>query len=149
MSTQFTLTATLTLVTEECCNCHIVFGMPKALQDILFAQRGPGPNRRQFYCPNGDPQFYIGETEAQRLKRELDATQRRLDHSRGYADQLANDNMDLAKSNRALKGAKTKLLRRITNGVCACCGRSFANVQRHMATKHPGEVVSAEAAARA
>lgn len=152
MSNQFALTATTTLVTEECCKCHILFAIPKALQDNLLEWRGP--NGREFFCPNGHAQHYIGETEAQRLKRELDEAKARIERverQKLYLNQCADQDQaairDLSNQVRGQKAAKTKLLRRITNGVCPCCQRSFADVQRHMSTKHPGEVVSAEAAA--
>jgi hypothetical protein len=41
----------------------------------------------------------------------------------------------------AQRGQTTKArnqLERVGNGVCPCCTRSFTNLRRHMATKHPG-----------
>lgn len=38
---------------------------------------------------------------------------------------------------RAHKAAKTRLKKRVANGVCPCCKRHFENLQRHMQTKHP------------
>lgn len=35
------------------------------------------------------------------------------------------------------KGVVTRTRNRIANGVCPCCDRSFTNLQRHMASKHP------------
>jgi len=46
----------------------------------------------------------------------------------------------LARLNEA-NAARSKLeqqLKRVKSGVCPCCKRSFAQLQRHMKTKHPG-----------
>jgi len=37
----------------------------------------------------------------------------------------------------AAEAANAKARKRAQAGVCPCCNRSFANVARHMATKHP------------
>jgi len=44
---------------------------------------------------------------------------------------------------KAIRGELTKLKKRVTNGVCPCCHRSFQNLRRHMATKHPNEAKDA------
>lgn len=46
---------------------------------------------------------------------------------------------------RAQKAAKTRMKNRIANGVCPCCNRHFANVQRHIRTKHPEFTMAGEA----
>jgi hypothetical protein len=50
---------------------------------------------------------------------------------------------------RAFKGRVTRLKNRAAAGVCPCCNRTFAQLARHMATKHKGftaeEVVPTEA----
>lgn len=38
---------------------------------------------------------------------------------------------------RAFKGVVTKLKKRAANGVCPCCNRTFVDLARHMAGKHP------------
>lgn len=38
---------------------------------------------------------------------------------------------------RATKGVVTKFRRRVGNGVCPCCTRTFTNLSRHMTTNHP------------
>ena len=38
---------------------------------------------------------------------------------------------------RAQKAAKTRIKNRVAKGVCPCCKRSFVNLARHMASKHP------------
>ena len=47
----------------------------------------------------------------------------------------------LAREAKAIS-AKRRIEKRIHAGVCPCCNRSFPNLQRHMAAKHPdGKVV--------
>lgn len=41
------------------------------------------------------------------------------------------------RAHAATKGQLTKTKKRIANGVCPCCNRSFANLERHMAGQHP------------
>jgi len=42
----------------------------------------------------------------------------------------------------AAKGQLTKTKRRVANGVCPCCNRTFADLSAHMHGQHPeyGEV---------
>lgn len=43
----------------------------------------------------------------------------------------------LADIQERVKGEVTKLKKRIANGVCPCCKRSFCNLAAHMKTQHP------------
>ncbi|CPT96795.1 hypothetical protein PP633_06125 [Mycobacteroides abscessus] len=124
MSTTFTNVATYTVVhcgTEGC-------GVPFALNDEFIRQRRN--DHKTFYCPNGHRRYYPQENETEKAK----AAVRRLER------QLANRDEDLraAKVAHAVtKGKLTKTRNRIAKGVCPCCNRSFANLQRHMAGQHP------------
>lgn len=72
----------------SCCNCGIVFGIEKEYDDLLRKEH------KTFHCPNGHAQHYTGETEEQRLKKELCNAEarlfkckehnRKLDYSRRY-----------------------------------------------------------------
>ncbi len=111
--------------------------LPDALDEA--AKRSRGPNGIQFYCPYGHVQHYIqGETEADKLRRERDRLQQRI-------AQKDDEIKDLENRRRAAVGQVTKLRNRVGNGVCPCCSRNFANLARHMHTKHPDW--AAEAAA--
>jgi len=87
-------------------------------------------DHKDFYCPAGHPQHYVGETDADKLRR---AEQR----NRALKDQL-----DAAEASRAAyKGQATKYrnqVARAENGVCPHCNRSFVDLRRHMGSKHPG-----------
>jgi DNA repair exonuclease SbcCD ATPase subunit len=113
------------LVTEECYSCGVLFAMPQTLREKLLADHS-----RNFYCPNGHDQHYIGKTDAQLAQERAERLER----------QLANRDEDLRAeraAHRATKGNVTKLRKRVANGVCPCCNRSFANLHRHMENQHP------------
>lgn len=107
----------------ECCACGVKFGMPTSLDKKLRE------NRRDFYCPNGHKQHYVAETEAEKLRKEL----------RRKEQELADQVQAKLNAQNALNKAQKKL-KRVSNGVCPCCNRSFVNLQRHMKTKHPEHV---------
>lgn len=75
-------------------------------------------DKKSWYCPNGHSQSYVGETEAEKLKKEL-------------AQEISR-----RASAEAREHAATRKLKRVSNGVCSECNRSFVNLQRHMKTKH-------------
>lgn len=122
-----------TLAIEECCNCHIAFAMPA---EFMQQARGAGP-KVTFYCPRGHAQHYT-VSEVQRLKDRLERAEARASAARDQADAAE-------RSRRAYKGELTKVRKRIGNGVCPCCNRHFANVERHMAGQHPGYADSTDA----
>lgn len=71
-----------------------------------------------------------------KLKEELEQEKQKSIRDTNYLrQQLILEENKRKESDRKLK--------RIHNGVCPCCNRSFVNLQRHMKTKHP-EVVSVE-----
>lgn len=114
------LTASADLVTETCYRCGALFAMAADFKDARLR------DRRDFFCPNGHAQHYIGKTDTEKLK-ESKARETAL------RDQLS----------AAIRDAETTrivLLRdrhRFANGVCPCCTRSFENVRRHMTDQHP------------
>lgn len=86
-----------------------------------------------FFCPNGHPQVY-GENEADVLRRQLQRQEQRnamLEDEKRAADNRAKA------AQRKLK----KIEKRVHNGVCTHCNRTFVNLQRHMASKHADEVI--------
>lgn len=107
----------------QCCNCGIAFAMTEAFHD----QRRK--DRKSFYCPEGHSQYYTGKSKEQKLKDELERErQRRL-----TAESNANHAEEATRIEVALHDYTKK---RINNGVCPCCNRSFKNLRRHMASKH-------------
>lgn len=118
---------TITMVTEICCNCGVAFGLPSDLQDVLRND----PNK-YFYCPNRHSQHYIKSRE-QQLREEAE---RKLQQKENELANLSSSKIQLENELQKVQ----KKMKRVHNGVCPCCNRSFVNLQRHMKTKHP-EVV--------
>jgi hypothetical protein len=131
MNRTFTLEATAILVTEECCNCHMVFAMPNEL--VQQRQR----DHQTFYCPNGHAQHYTGKSDVEQLREQLAATERDMNY---YAERSRGEQRRAEAAERkaaAHKGVATKLKKRAAAGVCPCCNRHFEALARHMKSKHP------------
>ena len=124
----WTIETDTVLEAQGCVNCGILFALP---QDLRTQRQSDG---HSFYCPNGHSQSYT-TTDAMRLREEREKSTRLiadLDQAEGQIGQLASDVMDKAKEIRRMK-------RRAKAGVCQWCRRHFANVEHHVASKHPGQ----------
>ncbi len=120
-----TLAYTGKLAVETCCVCSIRFAMPDDL-----AARARESSRVSFYCPAGHCQHYTTDT-VHSLRNQVRAAEAAL--------VAAQDQARAAEyRRRAAVGQLTKTRRRIANGVCPCCNRTFQNLAGHMASKHPG-----------
>ncbi len=126
-----TLTNVTTFEIETCCSCHVQFAMPTELQRARIR------DHRDFYCPNGHHQHYVGETEEQKLRKRLERAERRAANAEEDARIERADHQSAKRKLAAAKGQLTKTRNRIAHGVCPCCQRSFANVARHMESQHP------------
>lgn len=104
--------------------CGIIFAVPERWAEERRE------DHRILYCPKGHSRAFNGETDTQRLTREKVALQARLDQERA-ARKTAEHGQAIVRGR--LEAAK----RRARAGVCPDCHRSFGNVRRHMATKHP------------
>lgn len=91
------------------------------------------------YCKTG--WGYSGNSENEKLKRELAAERDRKERALSEANSLRA-------SLTAQKAQTTRYRNRAKNGVCPCCTRSFANLRAHMKTKHPEFQADATAAAK-
>lgn len=103
-----------------CYKCGVPFAVPGNMKQELMR------TQERFYCPSGHPQCYSGETTEQRLRRQLEEKERIISRQEIQKIQLEGQ---VIKLDRKLK--------RVHNGVCPCCNRSFVNLQRHMKNKHP------------
>jgi hypothetical protein len=115
---------TVKLIPNECCACGVVFAMTE-YHDTRFKE-----THRIFYCPNGHQQHYTAKTPAELAREELARCQDRLARTEARA---ASE----AAARAAAEGMVARLTKRVANGVCPCCKRSFANLKRHMASQHP------------
>ena len=121
------ISTTVKLITEECCACGIVFAMPREVNERLRTKGGT------FYCPNGHSQVYA-EPDIEVLKRKLQASE---DMASNLKHQLNGALDNLATKRKELRSVK----KRVNTGLCPYCRRHFVNIERHIHTKHPGELV--------
>lgn len=119
--------AGVSLVTEHCCNCGMLFAMTRAFHDSRRK------DRETFYCPAGHGQHYTGETEESKLRRQLDDKQRQLEREEANAARMKTERDQVAKAHHRMR-------RRVFNGVCPCCNRTFQNLMAHMKTEHADEM---------
>lgn len=128
----------MTLVTIELVDvscgaqgCNIIFGLERNHYDRLHR------SHETFFCPAGHRRCWPGESDierAERLKREADQ------NAAYWRDRSIAERADAKRSERrvlAYQGHLGKLRKRIANGVCPCCKRTFSNVARHIANQHP------------
>jgi hypothetical protein len=116
--------------TTTCIKCGVDIVMPAYMYDHRLK------DQTNFYCPNGHPQRFIGETEEQKL-RKLVKTERR------WREQEQQRVREVEAKLSAIKGVVTRLKNRAAAGLCTCCNRSFQNLKRHMEIKHPDQVKAA------
>lgn len=124
------VTLGLELEIVHCAECSTPFG---PTEDFIDRRRRDG---RTFWCPNGHKNHYKGESDAAKIKRLADEAAA----SRARTDQVRAERDAVRRQLTATKGVVTRTRKRIANGVCPCCDRSFTNLHRHMTTKHPDYV---------
>lgn len=133
MATLYDTTVFVRIVHIQCGSCQFHFGMDERWQQKCQADHSLG-----FYCPKcGGHLFYQGDTEAQKLKQQLEAKQRELTWQEERTAKLGRSLQYQKNVARGQKAAKTRALNRIKNGVCPCCNRTFVDLRWHMESKHP------------
>lgn len=133
------------LTALDCATCGVIYAIP---DDLEKRARADGSN---FYCPNGHSQVFT-QNERDKLREKL----RKAEAERDRQAQAAEFNreawgeeirrrQEVERSLSATKGQVTKLRKRATAGVCPFgCRRHFTNVERHVATQHPGQTLEGE-----
>lgn len=121
----------LSFEVHQCGTCGVIW----ALEDTFMDARRD--DHQGWQCPNGHSFVFKGESERERLRRQLDEERRRVSATR---DLLAAEE----RSHAATRGHLTRTKKRVANGVCPCCGRTFQQLARHMKTKHPEYVEERE-----
>lgn len=120
------------LIIETCFECAMPFAMSATFRDKRLR------DGKTFHCPAGHLQHY---TRRKEREQELEDQLRRAKDSESFYRNQAMRNRQEAnherRSKAAYKGHLTRIKKRIANGVCPCCRRSFQNVQRHMEGQHP------------
>lgn len=130
-----TMVYTGILTVEECCACGMKFAMPSDFQARKMREAGT-----TFYCPAGHAQHYMGKTFDAQLREAKERADIERANAQFWRRQRDKAERDGVRRTAAAKGVTTKLRKRIANGVCPCCKRSFANVAKHMAGQHPDYV---------
>ena len=125
-------TTTYTII--DCPECNVLF----AITDQFEERRRADGN--SFYCPSGHSMSY-GDSLKDQLRRAKDANARLTSR----LDQVKADRDQTELRRRAAVGQATKIRKRIANGVCPCCNRSFADLARHMQSKHPEYAANSKA----
>ena len=115
---------------HTCRTCGIVYLVPTSFD------AGKRQSKEYWFCPNGHQWAYV-ESESDKLRRERDRLKqdaaRLVDEAQEAHERVEQERRRSA----AARGQVTKLKKRAANGVCPCCNRTFADLQRHMSTKHP------------
>lgn len=131
-----TLTRALVLETVECCSCGVEFGLPSDFNQNRLR------DKRAWWCPNGHQQNYTGKALDQLLREARDEAtaaqqlaQRRTQELDGALDKLAK-----------VRKEQASLTKRVENGVCPHCQRTFRALARHMRSKHKGDAEAAQVA---
>lgn len=123
-----------------CPSCGILFAAPEHKLDSMRKNGESG-----LYCPNGHTSGWR-ETEAERQKARAERESNRAARLSAERDQAqASARAQRAAATRARR-ERDKDRRRVANGVCPCCGRTFKQLARHMQSKHPDFVDEANEA---
>jgi hypothetical protein len=133
---QQTLSYSGQLVTTVCW-CGVAHAVPSELYAFVQRQHQNGKAQTSIYCPLGHQWTFAGESEAEKLRGQLQRNEQRLQATR---DLLAHEE----RSHAATRGHLTRTKRRVGAGVCPCCNRSFTQLGRHMKSKHPDYTEAAE-----
>ena len=99
----------------DCASC----GMPFGVTPDFEARRRM--DHRGFTCPNGHSNVYYEETEEEKLRKRLKLEQ------------------EQTRMEREQRERAEWQLRRVQQGICPKCNRSFKALERHMKAKHPKE----------
>lgn len=119
---------------HECGGCGIPFFVPTKWLNTRINNHG------EFHCPNGCNRVFTGKSEAEKLKEKLEQVER---EKAQREEELQNKWLDTLHEKQKVE----KKLKRIENGVCPCCNRSFHNLQQHIQNEHP-EILGTHAKAK-
>lgn len=140
MTAAFSFAHNVVLEATSCAKCGVTFAVPDSW---LVSLRKSGAT---FYCPAGHSLSY-GDGEVGRLRKMLDEANRKATRLAGQVhtawsevDEAKRQGAHEAARANGYKGVLAKTKKRIAAGCCPCCNRTFTNLQRHMATKHPAFV---------
>lgn len=102
-----------------------------------------------FHCPNGHGAHFPAKTEAEILKEKLSAAEASAANLKKRTEWAEENERKATKERDAAKAEAARLRKRAQNGACPCCKRTFSNLARHMAIKHPTSPEAGQAAKNA
>lgn len=114
----------------QCGTCGVWHTFPNTIWDHCYREGG------HWTCPNGHSRGWAQGAEKEEkavLRRERD---RLAQDAARLHDEIAEQNRKIAEIQKKYQQVR----QRAVSGVCPCCNRTFANVQRHMASKHKNVV---------
>lgn len=129
-----TISYEVELDTVVCCVCGMLFAFPKLIMKQRLCDHGP------FYCPSGHSQNFTGESDEERLKKQLKNAVEEANILRARVAHEEGQRQTAERSLRRAKAAHTRTKQRIANGVCPECRRHFTDLDEHMHMEHPGYV---------
>lgn len=122
-----------------CARCKCEVWIPDALFDAANRSEKVG-----FYCSYGHPLvFKEGESDLDKMRRERDRLAQQLAQRDDRIREEREARETAERRAAAARGQVTKIKNRVGHGVCPCCNRTFSDLARHMAGKHPGYVAEA------
>lgn len=134
----FDLGHVISMETVLCARCGLLYALPEAL---IKAARAKGHGEITWRCPNNSCSAmnwgYHGKSEADKERERRESAEAAAKWERDRAARLSATLDQTKASLRSQKGATTKAKRRHAAGLCPCCNRTFQQLTRHMATKHP------------
>lgn len=91
-----------------------------------------------WHCPTcGASRHFVAQSEAEKARAERDQARIELATVRTYADELRDQRDQEKRRAISYRGHLSRTKKRIAQGVCPCCQRTFAQLSRHMKAKHP------------
>jgi len=134
-----TLNVSTAMTPVTCPGCAGTFALLKAFMDEA---REKGHFKKCWTCPYCKQERGYGESahekELARLRGVAEAAERNQKYAQDQRDRALAEAEHFRKSRDGMRGALVSTQRRVKNGVCPCCKRSFACLAAHMKTKHPG-----------
>ncbi len=124
------------LVAFTCDRCGATFGLPLSFYQHWETFSAQDATVR-IHCACCGHKWYRGDGPLQRLEKQLASERAAHDQTRAARDAARAQREAANRRAAAARGQVTKIRNRVGNGVCPACSRTFQNLARHMACKHP------------
>jgi hypothetical protein len=127
-----TITFGVDLTTINCGACGGTYAISEVYREKKYQTGG------SWHCPYCEVGWgYSGNSENEKLKRDLAAERARRDQAEAKARVAELETRAARAQTTRAKNATKRLKVRAAAGTCSCCHRTFSQLARHMAHKHP------------